>query len=394
MLDGARLNVDVVEVNPPLVVWLDLIPAALSRVLHLPAALVFSTLVALLALGSAWATSALSRRLFADRPGLARLLGLATVFVLLPLTREDFGQREHLFLVLAFPYLMVAALRSAGRPVGRREAIAAGVAAGAVIALKPYFVLLWLVLELGLVAQSGLLRPKLRPESVAVVAVGVVYLAAMLLWAQDYFRIARLMAGPYYEYLSNTLLVTALLGDGAVLPIVALLAVLGLRRSARVAPVWSVVAWGMAGLWLAAVLQHKGWRYHFYPAFAVALWLLVLVAADVQRPLVRRVERLYAALSVAVVIAMAAATLGACALQSVIPRDPRWDVDVDQHRLTPIVRRDAAGGSVAVLSWSIASAYPLATEAGVPVASRFPSLWSLGAIYWRAVRSDSEDLYR
>jgi hypothetical protein len=197
------------------------------------------------------------------------------------------------------------------------------------------------------------------------------------------------MAGPYYEYLSNTLLVTALLGDGAVLPIVALLAVLGLRRSARAGPVWSVVAWGMVGLWLAAVLQHKGWRYHFYPAFAVALWLLVLVAADVRRPLGRRVERLYAALCVAVVVAVAVATLGACASQSVIPRDPRWDVDPDQHRLTPIVRRDAAGGSVAVLSWSIASAYPLAIEAGVPVASRFPSLWSLGAVYWGAVRSDS-----
>jgi hypothetical protein len=388
MLDGARLNVDVVEVNPPLVVWLDLIPAALSRALHLPAAPVFSAIVVLLALLSSWATAALVNRLFPDRAGLARLLTLATIFVLLPLTREDFGQREHLFLILAFPYLVVAALRSAGRPVGSREAVAAGVAAGAGIALKPYFVLLWLFLELGLLAQTGRLRPKLRPESMAVVAVGVLYLAAMLVWARDYFPIARLMAGPYYDYLSNTLLVTALLGDGAVLPIVGLLIVIGLRRSGRRPAVWSIVAWGMAGLWLAAVLQHKGWRYHFYPAFGVALWLLVLVAADVRRPLGRWVERLYAALCVAVVVAMAAATLGACALQSVIPRDPRYDVDPDQHRLTPLVRRQAAGGSMAVLSWSIASAFPLATEAGVPVASRFPSLWSLGAIYWRAVRSD------
>jgi hypothetical protein len=394
ILDGARLYVDVVEVNPPLIVWFDLIPAAIARTLHLPAAPVFSAIVVLLALGSAWVTAVLVGRLFPDRLGLRRLLTLATVFVLLPLSREDFGQREHLFLILAFPYIMIAGLRSVDRPVGPRGAIAAGLAAGAGIALKPYFVLLWLFLEVGLLVQGRRWVPKVRPESVAVVAVGALYLGAILLWTPQYFQVVRTMAGPYYDFLSNTLLVTALLGDGAVLPIVALLVVLGLGQRARTPLVWSTVAWGMAGLWLSAVLQHKGWRYHFYPAFAVALWLLVLVAADVRRPLARQVERLYAALSAAVVVAMMAVTLGACALQCVVPRDPRYDVDPDQHRLVPIVRQYAAAkGSMAMLSWSIASAYPLATAAGVPVASRFPSLWTLGAIYWHAARSDSPIRY-
>ena len=40
MLDGATLYVDLVEVNPPLIVWLNAIPVALSRALALSPILV------------------------------------------------------------------------------------------------------------------------------------------------------------------------------------------------------------------------------------------------------------------------------------------------------------------------------------------------------------------
>lgn len=394
LLHGARLFVDVVEVNPPLIVWLDLVPVALGHLLHVPGATVFALLVIGLMLGSVAATARLLPALLPDRPAARRALVLATTFVLLPLAREDFGQREHLFLALAMPYVLLTAVRAGGGSTSRKAAAMVGLAAALGIALKPYFVLLWLGLGVGLAAARGWRMALFRVESVVVVAAGVVYLAAVLRWAPDYFRIVPLMAGPYYDFLSNTLLVTALLGDGALVAVVSLLAFLALRRAANATALWTVLAWAVAALWLVGVLQHKGWRYHFYPSFALGLWLLVVILVDVRRPLRLAGERVYSALSLAVVAALGAQTLGACLLQSIQPRHPRYDVDPDLTRLVPVVRQHAGRHGMSVLSWSIASAFPLANSAGVEVTSRFPSLWSLGALYWAEVRSDAPIGYR
>lgn len=389
MLDGARLYVDVVEVNPPLIVWLDSIPVAASRLLGVSEATVFGFLVLLLSLVSVLASGYLLRQTLPERPALQDALLVGIAFVLFPLTREDFGQREHLFLAFVLPYVLLTGLRAMGGALPATRAVAVGVSAGIGIALKPYFVLVWLTLEVGLWIARGRRRPALRPESVTVVLVGAVYLVAVLIWAPAYFGIVRLMAQPYLVFLSNSLLVTAFLGDGAVLPLFAVLAAMATRQTARSRPLWTVLGWAIVGLWVAAVLQQKGWRYHYYPAFSLALLLLILVTLDARRPLGGQAAQLFASVAAAVLIALGVQTTWACLVQSVHPYRPAYDVDPDMHRLLPVVQRAASGGSMAVLSWSIASAFPLANYAGVPVASRFPSLWSIGGIYWSRVRGQA-----
>lgn len=389
MLDGARLYVDVVEVNPPLIVWLDGVPVAAARLLGTSTAATFGCLVLILSLLAVVVSSGLLRRMIPDRPAVGDALLLVIAFALFPLTREDFGQREHLFLAFVLPYVLLTGLRAMGGAVSAPVAMAIGLAAGIGIALKPYFVLVWLTLELGLWAARGRRTPAPRAESITVVLVGMAYLLAVRAWAPEYFGIVRLMAKPYLVFLSNGLLVTGLLGDGAVLPLFAVLAALATWHAARSRPLWAVLVSALAGLWVAAVLQQKGWRYHFYPAFSLALLLLTLVALDVRRPLAGRAARLFTAVAAAVLIGLGLQTGWACLVQSIRPHSPAYDVDPDLHRLIPVVRRMADGGSMAVLSWSIASAFPLANYAGVPIASRFPSLWSIGGIYWGQVRAEA-----
>ena len=238
MLDGARLYVDLIEVNPPLIIWLDTIPVALARGLGTTSELMFTALVLALVLMSAGWSRALLARLFPGRPILVRCLALLILFVLLPLTREDYGQREHLFLALALPYIWITALRTAGASVGRIESWAAGLAAGIGIGLKPYFVLLWIALELFMIVCSSRKLPRLRPESLAVVGVGCAYLLTVALVTPAYFGVVRVMAGPYLAFLSNSIATTALLGDGAQIPIVVVLAFLALRaQGERCSPV-------------------------------------------------------------------------------------------------------------------------------------------------------------
>jgi hypothetical protein len=380
MLRGARLYVDLIEVNPPLILWLDAVPVAIARLLSLPSGLVFNAMVLALAVGSTvWCDRLLRRVLPADRL-LRHCLTLLILFALAPLAREDFGEREHMFLALALPYVLLTTIRAGGGQAGRSQALAVGMAAGLGIALKPYFIVLWLALEAVMLARLGWRKAGVRAESLAVAAVGIGYVLAVVLWAPAYFQVVRTMAGPYYTFLRNSLLTTALLGDGAQLPMIVLLAWLALRRDVRRQLLCSVLAAAMTALWLAAVLQHKGWRYHFYPALALSVVLAGVLALDLEQAR-GRIRRVFAAVARAGVLGIALVTTGACIRQILDPRNPRYDADPDVSRLIPIVS-SYAGSHVLMLSWSAASAFPLMTYAQVENASRFNHLWILGASYW------------
>lgn len=55
-------------------------------------------------------------------------------------------------------------------------------------------------------------------------------------------------------------------------------------------------------------------------------------------------------------------------------------------RLVVAVRARAGGRPIGVLSYTITSAFPMVNSAGVRLASRFPHLWHLGAVYWDAIK--------
>jgi hypothetical protein len=384
MLRGARLYVDLIETNPPLILWLDALPVLTGRLLGVASGVVFTAMTLALALGSALWCARLLRDLLPDAPLLRRCLILLILMVLVPLARQDFGEREHLFLALAFPYVLLTALRLRGAPVDRSHAWAIGAAAGIGIALKPYFLLLWLSVEAITARTGGKLRGP-RPETVAIISVGLAYLLAVAALAPEYVGVVRTMAGPYFTFLRNPLLTTALLGDGAQLPVVAFLAYLALKADAERPPLWSALVWSMAALWVAAVLQQKGWRYHFYPALALGVVLCGLMIVNRRVAAGNRIRRLYAAVSLAAVLGAALLTVGACLRQILDPRNPRYDPDPDLSRLIPVVA-EYGGRPVLMLSWSTASAFPLMTYGKVENASRFNHLWVVGAEYWTDLR--------
>ncbi|HYC31628.1 MAG TPA: hypothetical protein VEB59_05020 [Gemmatimonadales bacterium] len=394
MLDGARLYVDLVEVNPPLIVWLNLIPVGLARATGASPILVYRLLVLLLVLGSAWVCVRLMRAGWREAPAEhRRAMALLCLFVILLLSREDYGEREHLLLALTLPYLLLAWLRAGSVRVSASGAAALGLAAGVGIALKPYFALLWIGVEAYLLVAARV-RPLIRPESAAIAAVGFVYLASVPIVSPEYFQIVRTMAGPYYEFLSNSLWFTAFLGDGAAIAIVAALGWIALHRSARTRPLWDVLLVATLALYLSAVLQHKGWRYHFYPSIATGLLLLGLITIDARRPVQAGIARIYLSMAAAVTGGLIAWTALACLLQARDPLNPRYDADPDMAQLAPIVRAHAGNGRAMMLSYSMASTFPLMTYAGVESASRFNALWILGAVYRDRTRAAEPLSYR
>ena len=392
VLGGARLYVDLVEVNPPLIVWLNLIPAALARALGLPDVQVYRLLVLLAALVSfLLCLAVLGRMREPGRPAARRLVAILVAVALVPLAGPDFGEREHLLLVLALPYVLLAGLRMQAGDIGAGRAGVIGALAGIGIALKPYFVLLPVLLEGLLLLRRHRVR---RPETIAMVAVVAVYIGSVFLWAVPYWELSRLLGLAYYRFLQEPILLTAVMGQGAGLALCAMLAYAALRDRARPRPAWTVLLLATIALYLSAVLQRKGWRYHFYPSMATGLLLLGLLATEARSRTMTFAARIYGAVAVALTIYLPLSLLAGGILTLMKPSRAEPVGDPDLPRLVELVGREAPGGDILVLSTNMASAFPLVTEAGVGWASRAPSVWPLAAEYRDALRSPVPLTYR
>jgi hypothetical protein len=379
VLGGARLYANLVEMNPPLIVLVNMAAVLLAWRVGIPEIVAyrlgcFAALFVALGL-----TGLLLRRLLPDEVALRRAILLLLVFVLFNLSGQDFGEREHLLLMVAVPYLLLTAARARGREIPAPLAVLVGLLAGAGLSLKPHFVLLWLSSEAYL-RLSRRVAPRVgTPETWTIAGFLALYAAVMVVWAPEYFYLVRLFAGPYTRFLYDPFWHLLLTGPGAQLTLLALIAFAALRRHARHPELFDVFTLGALVSLVAGAAQQKDLRYHFYPSFALAIMLLGLVARDTRESLGNRVRTVYRVLAVSV---LATAVVVVCARNAASLLRLNRDLGQQQlERLLPVVRAHATGQSVYVMSYHIGSAYPLINYSGARSASRFPQLWVFPAAY-------------
>ncbi len=395
VLDGARLAVDYVEVNPPLFVWLAIPPVLVERGTGLPAYPAALGLLLVLLVASV----AVSNRLLVRLPGLPdparRWLMVAALFALFVLPRRDFTEREHLALALTLPWMCLAVLRASGKRVRAGAASAIGLAGAIGFALKPYFLPAWLLVEALLIARRGW-RSLVRPESIVLLGAGAVYLVAVLVLVPDYLPVALAFRPLYDLYLDNGIIKTVLLGLGGPLPLFALTAAAAhWQQDRRPDPVRAVFTAATLGFLVAAVVQQKGWRYHYVAAMGYGLVLLALVAVRSAGALRWTPSGLITRLAWLVLPAAAIGTSASTVVELVDPNAPRYREDPNLDLLAPVVRREAAGEPIMVFSSNPASGWPLTVDAGARWASRYMSLWPLAAIYYREIWwSDAPVVFR
>ena len=392
VLDGGRLYVDVVEINPPLIVALNALAVLFARTLGLPEILVYRLGFTAIVLGALWLSARLLRRLLPGHDGLRHVLVLFLAFVLFPLAGPDYGEREHLVLALLVPYLLLTTARNLGHEVTRVEGIVLGLVAGLAFALKPHFLVLWFLVE-AFLRGTGRVAPRaLLPETLSIAVFLVAYGALIAALTPEYFEVVRLLAGSYSRFLYDPFLHLLVTGPGAVLAIFALLTFAALWRHARHPELWRSIALATVACLIAGAAQQKGLRYHFYPAFALATVMLGLIVFDCTHPVGSRVRLVYRSLAVGVLAAIVAVVcLGQATAAAGWVRDPGRD---HFEEMVGLVRARAEGAGVFVMSYHIRSAYPLITYSDVRSASRFPHLWILAAEYLDELKSDRPLRYR
>jgi hypothetical protein len=366
VLHGERLYVDLVDVNPPLIILLSAVPAWLAEWLRLPALVNFYGLATVIVVLCAWIAASLLRcysAFFADRLRTTTFL----VVVLALSAGADFGQREHLFTVLVLPYLALLALQLRGGSVGPVQATLVGVLGGIGFALKPHFLLAFALLELGSVHRG--LRV-FRRETGAVALVLLVYALTIAVFFPTYVTDIVPLAFIYYRAWSGPW-ERVLLGARYLLALAVLNCALRMevRQRAGRDPLGFVLSvFGLAAA-VVYVVQWKGWMYHTLPCYVAlalrAAYVLTMPAAATQR--FWRWARLPVAMPLLV------AGLGAIACESFGQANHEHSV---VQELATLVRQDHVR-SLLVLSPSVSPAFPVVNETSVPWTSHYDTVWAL-----------------
>jgi hypothetical protein len=391
-LEGRELYIDLVEVNPPLVVWLYAIPAALAMGLQIAPKFASTLFFTAILLGSAWWTATL---LQGRAPLLERRIPvfslIATLLLVLP--GVEFGQREHLLAAVVLPYiaLFVRALEN------EREPPLPGAIAGCIAALgcamKPSYGLALLLLE-----AIGFLRGhrKLRMAPLSFVVTTGIYGVAVLLFEPAFLTKAVPLALAIYGGTDTS--VWHILSESRNLlfgQAVALLLcwysqpALG-RHSPFLRHLFlALVAFG-AACTVLFVMQGKDWFYHRLPAttatvLALILWLTVVLAAHAGRIADGVVAMPWRRLALPVPLAAAALlAFGIANVQRVRPWvvqavEPNLSTEV---KLVKLIKREKARTYIAFSEW-IGLGFPVVNETGVSWASRFDSMWALKGELWK-----------
>jgi hypothetical protein len=414
-LAGRELYVDVIEVNPPLIVWLSAIPLAVARWLDVNPQFIALPAFAAVALVCSWWSACLLRPLggvFAARVPVFTVIGI----VLLLIPAADLGQREHLLVAAFLPYLILFARSLQGpRPrstegsdqpsepnatavpaanpvapqvwlravlptlLSRAELLGVGALAALGCALKPQYGLVFAALEL--VALRRGMRPW-RPMPMAAAAVLAGYFGLIAYVCPAYLRHAVPMALALYGATDVTFV--ALLVDSASLLAAEAFVLFLWWRDRRRMPHAALM---MTGIVFAAVstlicfIDGKDWFYHRLPATVMTVLMLILWAATKIK--FRANDRAawrglaVAGLVVALFCVSAVRRLEPQVQQAVEPKA------TTVARLEALIRLHHAHTYVAFSEW-IALGFPVVNNTGVVWASRFDSMWALKGELWRA----------
>jgi hypothetical protein len=314
LLRGKTIYIDFFDLNPPLVFFISMIPAAVARLTTLPLLLAGSITCSAFAILSLFLTAHILRRSTApggpiDTTGAGFiLLAMATLSAF---TTYDFGQREHILVLVWWPFILLRWARLNGIRFGRLFIFVVGFLTGLIICFKPYFLLCPLFLELVLLCRRGPTTYLFKAELAALCAGGAAYAIALMLLPSAALQylfnyLAPLLSAGYSAFDKPDVLVMlssvwyptlTLVGIALLFFIIA-----SMRSASRFPYPLNTLAWAallqiVCGLLLIQI-QHKGWCYHGIPMMTAALVLLAISFARLTASMIE-VRRATVALALA-----------------------------------------------------------------------------------------------
>lgn len=269
----------------PLLYYVDVPLVWATHLLHCSVAIPFNLFILCLAILSASLSWRLLGRLFDSEHPLVQgmiTLFLLAVVLLLPLRtlqRNDFGEREHLLLILTVPYLIVCVFRGMGKQLESHLLFYSGILAAAGMALKPNFLLLWIFLEVYLCGVCRAGAPWKRTESRVIGLLLLAYAVVTIIFFGEYIQLMRWAVGTYGAFNSPV----SEMVDAGLNTAIALIFFLIVQPCPVNPQLLGVLLCSILAFLVNALMQGNASLYHFYPANALSMLAIVTVVISPQR---------------------------------------------------------------------------------------------------------------
>ena len=354
-LDGARLYVDLIEVNPPLNFYYT-VPAIWVADATGMGDLQAQTLVTtgLMTASLLWVWHILYSTKTLNLRFKSAILAGSAVALFVPFL-GDFAQREHAFVIFLLPYLIGLSF-SVGEQRSSSPEMLRAFYAGFGLCLKPHFMLVPAAITVALCLRDRSLRPIIMASNWVIFAMGLGYVALVKSLHPEYLdEIVPMALQVYgaYGFSASKVIANAnpgLLGLFCCLSFLVFRA----RQSHRFIPLLA----GIFGCVLVYCAQWTGYGYQAAPFVALISLVCIWTLADQN---FERSPHLLAATCL-LIIAFDGVRGGTY-------RSPATEV------LKPYVNLVGPKPRLAVFSSSLWPSFPLAIAADATWTSRYPALW-------------------
>lgn len=399
IIGGATPYVDFYDNNPPLVMWLSMIPVIASKSTGLPVYLCFSLCMVTTISAMTILIHTIQRSF--QRPIFERLIfSSAWLFMhSIILVLHAFGQREHWFVTLATPYLLLRTFQAedTSQSPDNRLRAATGFMAAIGTMLKPHFILTICVLEFALQFRKPRSAKEWPLEIIGFMAFALIYaivFQADTRLSRNYLgTIAPLVSRGNHAYTVDFFRLIAPFHPGhnhqSRLQFVILsffltslfIQLLRTKTRSRPALAFSIVSIFSFGSYF---YQAKGWEYHLIPFLFWSLLLGVFILQDCSEKMrSNRLREKQMTLFIIFVVASISALLQTRYLKTVERPNSSWNPALYQF-LTSLPD-DAK--KVTVISTSMV-AYPSMIQANKEPGSRFLWFFPFALLYSNAHGSD------
>lgn len=283
LLTGSIPYVDFFDTNPPLIMYMSTLPAALSRATGLNLTDSFQVAVLLLVAFSMTASyfviskyARLNERWIADPVMLSyALLCVASM--------TDYGQREFIFMMFFLPYLFLRWTRWERSRIHPAIALFLGVLAGLGLSLKHYFMIPFLAVECYWLFLKRTPKTLVQPETIGVLSSVILYVLHFLLLPEasrnGFFNDLLPLLLKSYDAFNATgiVFVKNVWRIPTCLAILAIISGISFsKRSSIGGPLCVLTLFFM----VLVVVQGKDWSYYGIPMLASSIMLVLLPLAQ------------------------------------------------------------------------------------------------------------------
>lgn len=286
VLSGKKLYIDVLESNPPLIIWLYIPAVFLAKLFSADAFFAVRLETFFLSAISIFICSILIKKsdIFSDRRRNFFITITAGALLLLPSNPLMFAQREHLFIILSLPYIFLNLPSVNINNIKIPIKIVIGLMAGIGFCIKPHFFAVFIAILAHQLFYKKSILSLITIPNLIICATPIIYIFSIYLFVPQFFDWLKIMLVLYPEYtpVSDPNIYKNLLYYYCTF-VCALIAgkmidVFNFSAHGKYGKNIIYLMFVAIGEFIITLSQFKGFYYHYYPFFAICVLMFGMVA--------------------------------------------------------------------------------------------------------------------